>query len=812
MTGLLQDLRYALRQWRKSPGFTAVAVLTLALGMGLNTAMFSIVYGIILRPLPFADPARVVELADSSPQGAEELMVTYPEVKFFRERNSVYESLAVFTPVGFNFSTGREAERVNGLHVSSSYFHLLGIKPVLGRDFLSEEDSGNGTHVALLSYGVWQRQAAGDRNIIGRAITLNGNPYTIIGVMPANFERVVTPLSHGETGVWVPMALVARSIGNGENLAMIGRLKAGISFDQARADMALLTSEFRKIPEAHYQIGPEAQLDLQRYQAMLSSGIREILFLLLGAVGFVLLIASANVANLLLGRAVTRSREFAVRSALGASHIRLLSQLVTESVLLSIVGALFGLLLAHWFLQGALAISPQDLPRAQDIRLDVWAFGFTFLVALATGVGFGSVPAWMASKLNPEQTLKETATRVGGASRGRFRSALTVGQVALSLVLLSGAALLIETFRHVLLTDPGFNPSHVLSMEIWSSGSKYGSPTLSEARFYDQVLQQVEGLPGVQSTAAVAAGLPLERGGNSGLEIPGRQQPENCCDYRVITPDYFRTLGASVMAGRAFTAADKESSAPVAIVNESFARRVFPHGSAIGEHVISNEDRKVREIVGVTRDVKSYLDQPVDATIFLPVAQVPAGQSQSWEDWFPTHILVRTSAEPLALSHAVEQQVHAIDPAITVGQIRSMEEVRSASVSVRRFNMALLSLFAGLALVLAAIGIYGVIAYQVTQRTHEIGVRMALGAERQDILRLVLREGLSLVAVGIVIGLIAGLALTRLLENYLYEMKVMDPFAFTSTAILILFVALLACAIPARRAAKVDPMVALRYE
>jgi putative ABC transport system permease protein len=812
MKCLLQDLRYALRQVHRNAGFAAVAVLTLALGMGLNTAMFSIVYGIILRPLPYADPARVVELADSSPQGTEELTVTYPEFQFFRERNSVFESLAVFTPVGFNLSTGHEAERVNGLHVSSNYFHLLGIKPVLGRDFLPEEDSGNGARVALLSYNVWQRQAAGNPDIVGRAITLSGNPYTVIGVMPANFERVVTPVSRGETGVWVPMALVARSIGNGENLAMIGRLKPGLSFDQARAGIALLTDEFRKIPEAHYQVGQAAHLDLQHYQAMLSLGMRTILFLLLGAVGCVLLIASANVVNLLLGRALARGRELAVRSAIGASRARLVSQLVTESVLLSILGAVFGLFLAYWFLQGALAISPQDLPRSQDIRLDGWAFGFTFLVALATGVGFGSVPGWMASKLNPEQTLRKTATRVGGASRVRFRSALTVGQVALSLVLLSGAALLIETFRHVLLTDPGFNPSQVLSIEIWSSGPKDGPHALPESRFYDQVLQRIERLPSVQSAAAVAAGLPLERGGNSGLEIPGKSQPENCCDYRVITPEFFGTLGIPVKLGRAFTAADNEDSAPVAIVNESFARRVFPNGSAIGEHVISNEDRKVREIVGVTRDVKSYLDQPVDATIFLPLAQVPAGQAQAWEDWFPTHILVRTSGEPLVLSHSIEQQVHAIDPAVTVGQIRSMEEVRSASVSVRRFNMALLSLFAGLALVLAAIGIYGVIAYQVTQRTHEIGVRMALGAERQHILRLVLQEGLSLVAVGLVLGFIGELALTRLLKNYLYQVKAMDPLAFVSTAVLLLLVALLACAVPARRAAKVDPMVALRYE
>jgi len=803
---LLQDLRFAFRVLRKSPGFAITVVITLALGIGANTAIFSIVYGVVFRPLPYPHPQRIVELTESSPRGSDEKDVTYQEMQFLIEHGSPFQFLTGYTVQGYNLSVGNKTERVKGQPVSTDYFHVLGINPLLGRDFLAEENTGTGAHVAILSYGIWQTQMGGDRQTIGRTITLDGEPFTVIGVMPPGLEGSVDPILPGETDVWTPLALVGQTAGSGENIEVLGRLRPGLSLAQAQAQMRSITIAFRKA--FPHELGPTTTLSIQSFQTMLSSDVRLILLVLFGAVGLVLLIACANVANLLLGRANARSREFAVRAALGASRTRLVRQVLTESVLVSIAAALLALLLARIGMQSLLALSPSDLPRASDIHLDVWAFTFTLAVAVITGILFGLVPAFHASFGEIYEKLGVGTVRMSSGRNGRFRAVLVVSEVAMCLILLTGAALLIETFWHVLNTDPGFNPSQVLSIEVYLSGSRYNS-TATVSRYYDEAMQRIEPLPGVQSASAITAGLPLRRGANFGLSVAGKPIPRTF-GIRMVMSDYFRTMGVPLVLGRPLTVADNEKSPSVAVISQEAARLLFP-----GQNPINRRFQFARldwQVVGVVGDVKSYLDKPAEAGVYIPLAQTPYPVLNLVSIWFPEYIVVRASADPLVLSHTVEQQLQAIDPSVGVGHVRTMEQVRSAAIAMRRFNMTLLSIFAALALVLAAIGIYGVIAYSVTQRTHEIGVRMALGAKHTDVLRLVLRQGMVLTGFGVGLGIAGALALTRLLESYLYRVQPTDPIAFSSTALLIGVVAMLASYIPARRATRVDPLIALRHE
>jgi len=810
LENVFQDLKFALRGLRRSPGFAAIAILTLALGIGANTAIFSVVYGILLRPLPNPEPERIVQITEKYKGETYDKSFSYRELQFLKTQNLPVESLAAYTALGFTFTRGNDAERVSGLHVSSDYFHVLGMKPILGRDFLPEEDRGDGTRVAMLSYGLWKRRTGSDAHIAGQQISLDGAAFTVIGVMPAGFERLNTPLTHGDTDVWVPLALVAHTVGSGQNLETIGRLNQGISLRQAGAEAETSTGEFRKnFPN---QLGPEETLSVARYQSMLSSDIRTMLLALFGAVAFVLLIASANVANLLLGRAAARTKEIAVRTALGATRGRLVRQMITESLLLSLLGALLGLLVARFGLAAMLAVSPRDLPRAMDIHLDGWAFGFSFFVALLIGGVFGLAPAIKISRSVVSEALKEGAGRTsGGGRRAWFRKTLVVSEIALSLVLLTGAALLIETFWHVLKTDPGFNPTRVASVQIWLAGTKYTS-TPEVAQFYDEALGKIESIPGVQSAAVVGAGIPLERGVNMAARVPGTDSFQSC-DFRMIAPHYFQTLGIPVKLGKVFEASDNNLSRPVVIVNESMARLLWPGKNAIGERLeFADEKSSAREVIGIVGDVKSHLDQPAKPTAFIPIGQGSYPVMKLLEGWFPSVVVVRSSVEPLTLGHAVTEAIHEVNPSVPTGAVRTMEQIRSTDVSMREFNMILLSVFAGLALLLAAIGIYGVMAYNVAQRVREIGIRMALGANPAQVLRSVLREGLILTGVGAALGMAGAFAITRVLQAYLFGVSATDPSAFAGTAVLLGLVALVACWVPARRATRVDPLVALRCE
>jgi putative ABC transport system permease protein len=811
MRSIWQDIRYAIRVLVKSPGFTAVAVITLALGIGANTAIFTVVYGVLLRPLPFPQPDRIVQLAETFRADSDEMDLSWNELEHLREYGQLFEHIAGYTDVGYNLATGNEAEHVRGVPASAEYFQVLGVHPALGRDFLPEEDRGEGQRVAILSHELWKRRFSGDPAVIGQKILLSGDAFTVVGVMQAGFDpRANSELNPGvRADVWVPLALVAKSAGSGENLAVIARLKPTVTTGQVLPQMDIITRDFR----ARYLgvVGKELVMSFRPYQAMIGLGMRPFLLVLLGAIGFVLLIACANVANLFLARGSSRGREIAVRVAMGATRARLVRQLLTESLLIALTGGAFGLVVASVGLASLLAAAPYNLPRVNDIRLDGWVFVFTFLISIVTGTVFGIAPALSATKTNLNESLKEGEGRASaGTGRARLRQGLVIGEFALSLVLLTGAGLMIATFEKLMNTNPGFDPHHVLTMQFWLTGSKYASSP-EVMKFYRAVEQRIGALPGVTMAGVVAAGLPLERGGNNGVRIAGAKESEWInMDYREVTPGYFQTIGTPLKQGRGIAEADSEASNSVVVINEAATRKYFPNRSPIGEHLYVSG--VLCEVVGVVGDVKSHLDQPAEATTFVPAAQAKVGTSQLFEGWFPRSIVVRTAVDPLILSQTLREAMATADPLVPTGAVRSMDQVLAHSLALRRFMMMLLSAFGGLALVLASVGIYGVISFAVSQRTREIGVRMALGARPADVLRMVLGEGLKLVAVGVVLGIGASLLLTRLLEGMVYGVGLRDPLIFAIVNVLMVAVSLAACYIPARRATRVDPLVALRYE
>jgi predicted permease len=797
MNSLLQDVRFGLRMLGKNPGFTAVAVTTLALGIGANTAIFSVVNGVLLRPLPYPEPERVVEISRTYRGELQMSNFSAAQFDFWKSHRDPFQFLAAGTGVGFNLAGGSRPERIRALRVSGEYFRVLGVSPARGRDFLPEEDRPGGPNVAVLNHGLWTRNFGADPHVIGGTILLDGESFTVMGVMPVGFESL-PPVD-----LWTTIGQVAQTIGSGSNYEVIGRLKPNVSTKQANSFLATLTQPFlsRFASDMPANITKDIRYSVFPYRYVNTNDLRTPLLVLFGAIGFVLLIACVNVANLQMARAATRNREIAVRTALGAGRPRIFRQLLTENVLLALLGAALGLLVAQWALNFLLAISPTDLPRGQEISLDRWALAFTALVAVLTGVLFGLVPAFQAARTDLNESLKESGSRTS-SRRQHLGAALAVGELALSLVLLVGSALLIKTFANLLRTDPGLDPRPVLSLEIWTTGSQHKSGA-ALANFYESVVRRIEAIPGVESAAVVAAGLPLERGGNVPMKIAGQKDSEMfSADYREITSEYFRTLGTPARQGRAFTAADSRDTHKVAIINAAFARKYFAGRSSVGEHLdLTMLGDAQREIVGVAGDAKyDEVSKEVMPTVYTP--------SRTRGDCFA----LRTAIDPKTLVPTVRRAVREIDPRLPILSIQTQSELIDKTLFEQRLIADLSSLFGILALVLACVGLYGVVFYGVAQRTNEIGIRLALGAERRDILRLVLWQGMVLALSGLAVGVIGAALLTRLIKAFIYGVKPMDPVTFAAGAILLLAVELIASYIPARRAMKVDPMVALRYE
>ena len=802
MDGLRQDLRFAVRTLRKSPGFTLVAALTLALGIGANTAIFSVLYGVLLRPLPYPEPQQLVGLSGTYQGQRDDRAITYREFQFVKENAPVFGSFSVWTGVGLNVFSGSEAERVAALRVSWDYFRTLGVRPALGRDFVAQEDQPGGPYAIILSHGLWERSFGADTALVGRTITVDGVPYLLAGVLPVSF-RPPEPVD-----AYATMGQVGRAIGGGENLHVIGRLRAGLSVSQAqariRATFAAFTREF--LPGApsdfHIELYPLRQLLVTDLRAPVSA--------LFVAVGLVLLIACVNVANLVLSRAAGRSRELAVRVSLGATRGRLSRQLLTESMLLGLLGGGLGLLLADWALTLLLALAPADLLRADDVRLDGWTLLFTAAASVLTGAAFGLVSAWRASATDVHDALKEGAGRATAAPReGKVRDALVIAEVALSLMLAVGAGLLMRSIENLVRTDVGFDPGHVLAAEIWLTGSGYDS-TSAIAAYYDRLTQRLEREPGVRSAAVIEAGIPLVQGGNLAVAVDGVYPPATI-NYRTVTPGYFRTMGITIEQGRDFAASDA-GGPPVVIVSESFARRFLGAGALHRAVTVGGGTQVPGRVVGVVGDVRQFVGDAVTPTAYLVSAQTPGGLTRMFSSWFPIHVVVRADKGPAALRGVVERAVRQTDPRVPVGRVRTMDEILSGSVALQRLVTVLLVVFASLAAVLAAIGIYGVMSYVVAQRRHEIGVRIALGAVPREVHRLVIGRGMGLAAAGIAIGLALSAALTRLLKSQLYGVTPADPATYLAVTVLVAAVALAACYLPARRAARVDPMVALRAE
>jgi predicted permease len=810
MTTLIQDLRYGLRMLAKNPGFTAVALLALALGIGANTAIFSVVNGVLLRPLPYADPGRLMSVYERSREFGQ-MAVAYPNFLDWRRENHSFTDMAAYLGDDFNFTGSGQPEHLGGEFVSASLLPVLGVNPLLGRNFLPQEDRQGVSGVVMLTYGLWKRRFGADPNILGKTMTLNARSYKVIGVLPSDFRF------GGQAELYVPVAQWSSVWLNDREthagLAVVGRLKPDVTMAAAQAEMTsiarALAQQYPKANAGHGVTVVEMKLEMVGH-------IRPTLLLLLGAVGCVLLIACANVANLLLARSTARSREFAIRAALGADRKRVVRQLLTESVLLALGASAFGLLLADWGTRLVLAAVPNSLPRSQEIGLDPYVLLFTLAVSVLTGVLFGLAPAFHSSKVNPQESLKEGA-RGSGGGRHRADGVFVALEVGLAVVLLAGAGLMIQSIWRLLRVDPGFNTRHLLTTQVALSPTAMASPAAIRLA-YQQLLDRVASIPGVQS-ASIATLIPLSGSEN---EIPfwlgrGLQPPQEQMSWAMFyigTPDYLRAMGIPLREGRFFTDQDTLASTPVVVIDDVMAKHLFPGQDAVGKQISLMVLGPV-QIVGVVGHVKHWgLDSDDTAKIrdeiYFPFMQVPdkfmAGSVAGLT------LALRTAPDPLSVVSAVRAQVAGPTEDQPIYGVQTMEEIISGSLAERRFTMLLLIIFASTALVLAAVGIYGVMSFAVSRRTHELGVRLALGASRSEILRLVVGEGMVLAAIGTAVGLAAALALTRLMASLLYGVRPADPATLAAVSLLLAGIALLACYIPAWRATKVDPLVALRYE
>ena len=808
MTTLLQDLRFGARMLWKRPGFTAVAVLTLALGIGANTAIFSLVNAVLLKPLPFPEADRLVMLwEDASAIGFPQNTPAPANYVDWKTQTNSFEGMAATMWASFNLAGYGEPQKLNGTAVTADLFGVLGVRPALGRGFTPEEERPGSNNVVILSHGLWRETFGGEPAIVGRDIILSSEKYTVVGVMPRDFQ-FLDPYAR----LWVPLAHAPEDWANrgGHYLTVVGRLKRGVTVSQADADLKAVTA---RIARDH----PDDAADLNAYvmplREQVSGQVRRPLLILVVAVSFVLLIACANVAGLLLARSAARRKEMAVRVALGASRWRVVRQMLTESALLSAAGGAAGLLLALWSFAFLRQLVPPSLAASAPLTVDARALLFTLAVSLLTATLFGLAPALQASKAGPSDALKQGGGRgaVGGGGR-TLRGAFVVAEVALALVLLVGAALLIQSLQKLRGQYTMAAPEQVLVMRTVLPPNRYREHAQREA-FYDDVLGRVRGLPGVVS-AGYTTSVPLAwKGGASGLTVEGRPPRQGLQDdgvHRQVTAGYLEALGIPLKAGRLIAESDGAQAQPVAVVNEAMARAYFG-GDALGKRfkVGDPEDEPPwLTVVGVVGDLRQMgIEAPAKPEFYLPYKQV------NYHTWFaPAHLVVRTSVEPTSLVASVRREVHAVDPEQPVSNVQTMEEILGEESAQRRVGMTLLATFAGLALLLASLGIYGVLSFFVAQHTQEIGVRLALGAQPRTILALVLGKGMRLALVGLALGLVGALLLTRLIESQLFGVSASDPLTYAGLALLLAAVALLACYLPARKAMKVDPMVALRYE
>jgi len=821
----MSDLKFALRQLLKNPGFTAVAVLTLALGIGANTALFSVVNGVLLRPLPFHEHDRLVTLWESSPaQGMDQQNVSPPNFADWRAQSSVFEEMAFWTgPNDFNLVTQDGSEKVRESYASSTLFRVLRVEPQLGRGFLGEEDREKGPQVAVISHRLWQERLGGNPQVVGQSLTVDTygrRTYTIVGVMPPGFQFP------GHTELWLPAGWngLPQNRRGGHWLNMLARLKPGVTLAKAKAEMNAIQA---RVAQQNPGAGMASEVSVvPLLQQTVGRNMRTALLVLWGVVAGVLLIACANVANLMLARAASRQKEIALRLALGAGRWRVMRQLLTESVLLALLGGGLGTLFGYWGVKVFVAASPANIPRLAEVTLDGAALCFTVGAAVLTGIIFGLAPAWQCSRPDLNETLKEGARSAStGISTGRTRSSLVVAEVALATVLLVGAGLMLQSFAKLLATDRGFRPEHLLTVELDFSVAGFTTwvrPTETRPQMrLQELMDRVRQLPGVESAGATYRFLrkdnrpPIQPFAIHGRP-PLREGERPTAEHGAITPGYLRTLGMRLLRGRDFTDADTLEAPGVALVNESFVRRFLPNEDPLGQHVTMEITLRPlsatdvyglpvwSEIVGIVSDLKSLSAQPEAVPeIYRPYWQ--------WPMQSPT-LFVRASADPAALTAAIRRETKSVIPTLPSPRIRLMTERVSESIAQPRFQAGLLNLFGGVALLLAACGIYGVLAYAVTQRQREIGIRMALGAQKHHVLSLVIGQGMKLALTGLVIGLCSALALTRVLRNLLYEVKPTDSLTFAAVSLLLVGIALFACWLPARRASRIDPMEALRYE
>ncbi|MGH9842459.1 MAG: ABC transporter permease [Blastocatellia bacterium] len=808
MQTLWQDLRYGARMLLKKPGFTLIAVITLGLGIGANTAIFSVVNAVLLRPLAYPEAERLMRIGRAYQPG-QVYPSSEPKFQYWRDHNQSFEAMTAMQGAPeINLSGGAEPEYVRGLRVSHEFFRVMGVNPALGRGFTKEEERPDGERVAVLTDGLWRRRYGADAGIIGSRIMLNHQSYTVAGVMPPGF-RFLWPID-----VFTPLQLRPDSQSGGHSFTVIGRLKPGVTEAQAAAEMKHVAENFR----ASYPrlIQQNETINVASAQALMVGDARRPLLVLLGAVGFVLLIACANVANLQLAQQSARRRELAIRLALGAAWKRVARQLFTEALLLALAGGVAGLLLAWWGVELLKTLIPTGLiPRAEEIGFDWRVLAFNLGAAVFTGLFFGLAPTLQAKRVDVNHALKEGSGRgAAAASRQGMRGALVITEVALSLSLLVGAALLIRTFANLRQVETGFDPRNAMTFQMTLSGANYDT-TAKTAEFYRRALERLRALPGVEA-AAVTSNLPLQAQFNLSFTLAGQTEQSGSAQYRVITPDYFRAMKMAVRQGRAFTEADSAGAEKVIIVNEAFARGAFPNANPLGQRLCAGcgfGDPAMRAIVGVVSDTKQFdLASSSPATVFVPVAQIPDQLLSQIRQYAGTNFVLRGAGDPLASAAAVKREMLSLDPSIPIRNLRAMSEILAESIGSERFNMLLLGLFAGIGLVLAAVGIYGVISYSVAQRTQEIGIRMALGAQTRDVLKLVIRQGLMLAGIGVALGIAAAFALTRLMAGLLFGVRATDPLTYALAALSLTGVALLACLIPARRATKVDPMIALRCE